>query len=443
MKILTNLDLVKNQLVNGVIQKLATDPTTKLAAGWLIFNTTDAKLKYYDGEAWVTVGSGGGGSVDIATTITSESTNNKAAGAKAVYDFVTTQLSDIRAVTGGDVLIIDTVTGTVTGISIDTTVTENSDNLVTSGAVFNAIESAISTADAMKFKGTIAADGTVTSTDTSINNKLITALTDIENGWTFKASAEVPTSVLGTDKPAEPGDMIIACGDMATYDATKISIIQTNTDGTVTGPASSTDDTVAGFDGITGKIIKASTVTLTQLENLFTTLVNLQAAVDADDVVISSTNSGDPTVAKPGQTLSAALKTTGVTADTYGDNSGIVYSELDDKDAFTVPQFTVDSKGRLSAAEDKVITLNLTSKGNIHRKSNPALTADANDDCAWVIDDIALENNQYPQINIYEHNTGELVLTDVSVDFTSEEITIGFKGTGDISSGKYVAVLVV
>lgn len=97
----------------------------------------------------------------------------------------------------------------------------------------------------------------------------------------------------------------------------------------------------------------------------------------------------------------------------------------------------------LTDEEDKVITLNLTSKGNIHRKSNPALTADANDDCEWVIDDIALENNQYPQINIYEHNTGELVLTDVSVDFTSEEITIGFKGTGDISSGKYVAVLVV
>lgn len=443
MKCLTNLDLVKNQLINGVIQKLDTDPTTKLAAGWLIFNTTDAKLKYYDGEDWVTIGSGGGGSVDIATNITSESTNNKAAGAKAVYDFVTAQLQDIRAVTGGDILIIDSVSGDVTGISLDTTVTEDSANLITSGAVYTAIASAVSTADAMKFKGTVAADGTITSTDTSLNNKLITALTDIKNGWTFKASATVPTSVLGTDKPAEAGDMIIACGNMATYDATKISIIQTNIDGAVTGPASSTDETIAVFNGVSGKVIKASTVTKTELENLFTTMLNLQAAANADDVVIESSNSGDPTVAKPGQTLSAALKTTGVTADTYGDNSGIVDSELDDKDTFTIPQFTVDSKGRLSAAEDKVITLNLTSKGNIHRKSNPALTADANEDCAWVIDDIALENNQFPQVNIYEVNTGELVLTDVSVNFTDEEITIGFKGTGDISSGKYVAVLVV
>jgi hypothetical protein len=176
MKILTNLDLVKNQLLNCVIQKVAVDPTTKLAAGWVIFNTEESKLKYYNGEEWVTIGSDGGGSVDIATIIDSNSTNSKAAGAKAVYDFV------------------------------------------------------------------------------------------IEN---------------------------------------------------------------------------------------------------------------------------------------------------------------------------------LASKSNIYRKSNPALTTDANNDCSWVIDDIALEAGQYPSINLYEVNTGEMILADVSVDFTDEEITISFKNTGDISSGKYVAVIVV
>lgn len=178
MKILTNLDLVKNQLLNCIIQKVDVDPTTKLVEGWIIFNTNEAKLKYYNGEEWVTIGSGGGGggSVDIATIITQTSTNSEAAGAKAVYDFV------------------------------------------------------------------------------------------IEN---------------------------------------------------------------------------------------------------------------------------------------------------------------------------------LVSKGNIYRKSNPALTADANNDCSWVIDDIAIEVNQYPSVNLYEVNTGEMVLTDVSVNFTDEEITISFKQTGDISSGRYVAVIVV
>ena len=80
---------------------------------------------------------------------------------------------------------------------------------------------------------------------------------------------------------------------------------------------------------------------------------------------------------------------------------------------------------------------------NIYRKSNPTLTADVNNDCSWVINDITIEANQYPSVNLYEVNTGEMVLADVSVNFTDKEITIIFKQTGDISSGKYVAVIVV
>lgn len=441
-KILTNLDLSKNQLLNAVIQKVAADPSTKLMAGWIIYNTTENVIKFYNGTEWTTVGSGGS-SVEIDTDITPTSTNSKAAGAKAVYDFVIENLADIRAVAGGKVLLVDTISGEVIGIDVDTTVSEDSDNLITSGAVFDALQNAISTVDAMKFKGTLAADSTITSTDTSINNKKLTELTSIKNGWTFKAAANIPASVLTTDKPIEPGDMVIACGNMSVYDATKIAVIQMNLDGSVTGPDSVTNETVAVYNGITGKIIKASTVTKTQLEALFTSLIDLQASASASDVVLTSSNASDPTTVKPGQTVQATLKTTGVTANTYGDNSSIVDSTIDDKDSFTVPQFTVDEKGRMTAAEDKVITLDLASKGNIYRKSNPAITADSNNDCAWVIDDIALEANQYPNINLYKVNTGEMVLADVSIDFTNEEITITLRNTGDISSGDYVAVIVV
>ena len=94
MKILTNLDLVKNQLVNCVIQKVETDPTTKLAEGWIIFNTTEAKLKYYNGEEWVAIDSGGG--IPIAIEITESSTNDEASGAKAVYDFVTGNIFSLK-----------------------------------------------------------------------------------------------------------------------------------------------------------------------------------------------------------------------------------------------------------------------------------------------------------------------------------------------------------
>lgn len=155
MKVLSNLDLTKNQLLNSVIQRVSEDPTTKLQAGWLIFNTTESKLKYYNGDAWVTIGSGGGGSggsIDIDSVITKNSTNLNAAGSKAVYNFVTDQLKDIRDVSSGYVLIVDPITNKIIGIGVDDTVTENSENLIKSGAVYTAIDDVKSIVDT---KGTI------------------------------------------------------------------------------------------------------------------------------------------------------------------------------------------------------------------------------------------------------------------------------------------------
>jgi hypothetical protein len=57
-KFLTNIDLNSNELRNGVIHNLATDPLTG-AAGQLYFNTVDQVLKFYNGTTsqWEAVGS--------------------------------------------------------------------------------------------------------------------------------------------------------------------------------------------------------------------------------------------------------------------------------------------------------------------------------------------------------------------------------------------------
>lgn len=55
-KFLTNIDLNSNELRNGVIHNLATDPGTGVA-GQVYFNTVDNTLKVYTGEAWEAVGS--------------------------------------------------------------------------------------------------------------------------------------------------------------------------------------------------------------------------------------------------------------------------------------------------------------------------------------------------------------------------------------------------
>lgn len=52
MKHLTNIDLNQNQLLNGVVQNLATAPTTP-AKGQIYFNTTDNRLFAYNGSEWV------------------------------------------------------------------------------------------------------------------------------------------------------------------------------------------------------------------------------------------------------------------------------------------------------------------------------------------------------------------------------------------------------
>jgi hypothetical protein len=55
-KFLTNIDLNSNELRNGVIHNLATDPLTGVA-GQLYFNTVDNTLKVYNGTTWDAVGS--------------------------------------------------------------------------------------------------------------------------------------------------------------------------------------------------------------------------------------------------------------------------------------------------------------------------------------------------------------------------------------------------
>lgn len=151
MKVLTDINMNNNEIIQVIIHKVSSDPTVSAKnAGMIIFNTTDKKLKYYDGSEWVIIGTGSGGTITIDTSLSDSSTNSNAAGSKAVVDYVKNYTKDfnsivnaIKAVNNGEVLKSNSSTGAIIGIKIDETVKENSENLISSGAVFKAINDSL------------------------------------------------------------------------------------------------------------------------------------------------------------------------------------------------------------------------------------------------------------------------------------------------------------
>jgi hypothetical protein len=119
-------------------------------------------------------------------------------------------------------------------------------------AVKTYIDALLAANDAMIFKGVI---------DCSANPNYPAA----DRGWTWRVS--LAGKIGGASGPnVEVGDIIIciddgtASGNHATV-GSHWGIIQNNIDGAVVGPASATDSVLALFNGTTGKIIKAGTIT--------------------------------------------------------------------------------------------------------------------------------------------------------------------------------------
>lgn len=145
--------------------------------------------------------------------------------------------------------------------------------------------------DAMVFKGTIGSSG---ATVTSLPNTHY-------DGWTYK----VITAGTYAGKVCEIGDMIICVKDGTSASNDDWTVVQTNIDGAVTGPASSTDAHVAVFSGTSGKVIKDGAYTIGK------SVPSNAVFTDTDTKVTSSANHYSPATAT-GSDVSASA--TGATA---------------------------------------------------------------------------------------------------------------------------------
>lgn len=139
------------------------------------------------------------------------------------------------------------------------------------------VNAAFQANDAMVFKGTIGSSGAT-----------VTALPNTHyQGWTYK----VITAATYAGKVCEIGDMIICVADGTTAKDSDWTVVQSNVDGAVTGPASSTADHVATFSGTTGKVIKDSGYTIAK------SVPSNAVFTDTDTKVTSSANHYSPATA--------------------------------------------------------------------------------------------------------------------------------------------------
>lgn len=117
-------------------------------------------------------------------------------------------------------------------------------------ATQSSVNGLLAAADAMTFKGTIGTGGTIQTLPSTHSA-----------GDTYR----VITANTYAGQACEEGDLIICIKDASTASNASDSdwtVVQTNVDGTVTGPVSSTGGHIATFNGTSGKIIQDSGYTI-------------------------------------------------------------------------------------------------------------------------------------------------------------------------------------
>jgi hypothetical protein len=122
----------------------------------------------------------------------------------------------------------------------------------------------LSAADAMIFKGTIGTSGTITTLPTTYSA-----------GWAYK----VITAGTFAGEVCEVGDLIIAIVDREGTGNTNDdwTVVQTNLDGVVIGPASATDGNIPVYNGTSGKLIGTGYTVQTTLASSTTAIPRADA----------------------------------------------------------------------------------------------------------------------------------------------------------------------
>jgi len=280
-KIGINLD--QNELQNAVWQNLSSDPGSPVE-GQHWYNTTSKTEKYYDGSTIQEVATGGNMSNAITRGSVAGGAGEMVVSAGAdrtakTYDagngILKSTSGVISAATAGTDYLTGASTNTLTNKTFDANGTGNSISNIevadiataalTTDIASSASATQIARADAIKtyVDNKITAMGTFAGSHDASGGAFPT--TGTGSGSSIVAGDYWRVSVAGTISgigELEVGDVLTATVDGAD-EASEFFAMQGNiTDAVTSASASSTDNTIARFDSITGKVIQASNVSI-------------------------------------------------------------------------------------------------------------------------------------------------------------------------------------
>lgn len=197
------------------------------------------------------------------------------------------------------------------------------------------VDKILSSNDAMVFKGTLGTNGTVTTLPT----------TNYNVGWTYR----VISAGIYAGQKCEIGDLIIAVVNRETTGAANSdwTVVQTNIDGAVVGPATSTNNNIVLFDGTSGKVIKDSGLTIAK-------------SVPSNAVFTDTTYLAGTGISLTGTTINHKNSITAGTA------QGDANKTLTFGGTFTIPSITYDAQGHITGKS--VTTMTLPSNPNTDNK---------------------------------------------------------------------------
>ena len=279
-KFLTNIDLNSNELRNGVIHNLATDPGTGVA-GQLYFNTVDQTLKVYNGTTsqWEAVGSVefiGDAVNDLLDSGTGISLNyNDGANSLTIANTGVTSIAG----TANEVSVSGSA-GAVT-VSLPSSITVDVTGALTGNAsTASTLQTPRSIGLGGSLSGSVSFDGSQNVTITAdIVADSVALGTDTTGNYMLNVSAGTGVSVSHTQSEGSTATVSIgqAIGTTDNVTFNNVTISGTLTSDDIT----STNISVAGNATITGNLTVSGTTTTINSTTIAIADLNLELARNA------------------------------------------------------------------------------------------------------------------------------------------------------------------